>query len=403
MDMLQKAGPDYFVSSAHPRIVDGKPSKNPRYLQRRPDLVNPRDAYLAQMAARFQRRIPLEAPVYTPVNAVVPGRRNNPPDAAARIRSLAVFNPIHHFPLPELFMEFISSMTGKSPSTTGAGSEGALTKGPFNALPPIFDLNAAFVSYALTGYDAFISCAGYVGPNVRVDHDVSLLIPEVWCHMTPEECKPGFLIENGYFEKCADLEVNGKKVLASRLGYRMTASFVRTFFGRVFNYPHAVFTEEMLRPELQDLPAFADGVDNIVGTHKHVAQSYFNDGSVEMAAPPLKALLHIMVHGQHEGRDLNHPEFRALFTRESVMASDWYAKRLAAKQQYDQRLWHGHATYLQNFLKKTNYAEEAERLNIEGRLEAAWDTYHKAKSPEYLARLKGTIGLQPLSAPAKNS
>ncbi len=26
-------------------------------------------------------------------------------------------------------MEFICSMTGKSPSTTGAGSEGALTKG----------------------------------------------------------------------------------------------------------------------------------------------------------------------------------------------------------------------------------------------------------------------------------
>ena len=38
--------------------------------------------------------------------------------------------------LPELFMEYICSMTGKSPSTTGAGSEGALTK-IFNALPPI--------------------------------------------------------------------------------------------------------------------------------------------------------------------------------------------------------------------------------------------------------------------------
>ena len=27
-----------FVSSANPRIVDGKPTKNPRYLQTRPDL-----------------------------------------------------------------------------------------------------------------------------------------------------------------------------------------------------------------------------------------------------------------------------------------------------------------------------------------------------------------------------
>src|SRR6202043_1461453 len=34
-------GRGYVVSSAHPRVVDGAPSKNPRYLQRRPDLVNP--------------------------------------------------------------------------------------------------------------------------------------------------------------------------------------------------------------------------------------------------------------------------------------------------------------------------------------------------------------------------
>src|SRR6202021_682825 len=124
-------------------------------------------------------------------------------------------------------------------------------------------------------------------------------------------------------------EGNRPAVLAIRLGYRLTASFVRTFFGRVFNYPHAVFTEEMLRPEKQDLAAFADGVDNIVGTHKRVAESYFHDGSVEMACPPLKALLHVMVHGQHEGHDVNHAAFRALFTRENVVASDWYKARLA--------------------------------------------------------------------------
>jgi hypothetical protein len=391
-------GPDYFASSCHPRIVDGQPSKNPRYLQKRPDLANPRETYLAEMAARLQRRLPLDAPVYTPVNAVMPGRRNNPPDPVSHIRSLAVFNPIHYMELPELFMEVISSMTGKSPSTTGAGSEGALTKGPFNALPPIFDLNAALVSYALTGYDVFISSAGYIGPKVRVDHDISLLIPEVWCRMTPSERQPAFLIENGYLEKCEDIVFDNKKVLSSRLGWRMTASFVRTFFGRVFNYPHAVFTEEILRPEKQDMAVFADGMDNIVGTHKEVALRYFADGSVAWACPPLQALLHIMAHGRHEGRDADHPEFRALFMRENVMASDWYAARLAAKQEHDIRLWRDHANYLQNFLKKKNYVEEARRLGIPARLEAAWETYHKVKSPEYLAQLKGTIGLQPLSA-----
>ena len=48
-------GPAYVVSSAHPRMVDGKPSKNPRYLQKRPDLVAPREGYLMEIAARLER------------------------------------------------------------------------------------------------------------------------------------------------------------------------------------------------------------------------------------------------------------------------------------------------------------------------------------------------------------
>jgi phosphoenolpyruvate carboxykinase (diphosphate) len=396
LDALKNGGPRYFVSSAHPRMVDGQPSRNPRYLQKRPDLVDAREVYAAEMATRLQRRISLDTPLYTPVNVVVPGRRNNPPDPAARIRSLAVFNPVHYMELPELFMEFISSMTGKSPSTTGAGSEGALTKGPFNALPPIIDLNAALVSFALTDYDAFISAAGHLGPKVRVDHDISLLIPEVWCRMSSAERQPAFLIDNGYFEKCEDFDFNGCKVQASRLGYRMTASFVRTFFGRVFNYPFAVFTDEMLRPEQQDMAVFTDGVDNIVGTHQRAAERYFADGSIEMACPPLKALLHIMARGSYEGRDINHPGFRVLFNRDSVVASAWYARRLEAKQRHDIKLWRQHTTYLENFLKKKNYTEEAQRLGLPARLESAWAMYHKVKTGEYLGTLQGTIGLQPL-------
>ena len=155
--------------------------------------------------------------------------------------------------LPELFMEFISSMTGKSPSTTGAGSEGALTKGPFNALPPIIDLNAALLSYVLTGYDGWVSCAGYVGPSVRVDHDISMLVPEVFSRMTPQERSAKDLIAEGCLERIEDFEHDGHLVRASRLGYRMTQKFARKYFGRIFLHPHVVFTPEMLRPELQDL------------------------------------------------------------------------------------------------------------------------------------------------------
>ena len=119
--------PDYFVCSANPRLVDGKPTKNPRYLQKRPDLVRASETYLAEIAARLRRRVPMSQPLHTPVTAVLPGRRNNPPEKG--VRSLACYNPVHYMELPEFFMEVICSMTGKSPSTTGAGSEGALTKG----------------------------------------------------------------------------------------------------------------------------------------------------------------------------------------------------------------------------------------------------------------------------------
>ncbi len=119
----------YVVSSACPRIVDGKPSKNPRYLQDRPDLINPLDRYVAFRGTQLFRATPCNQPVPLPVGAILSGRRNNPADREAGFRALSVYNPIHYQELPELLMDYICSLTGKSPSTTGAGSEGALTKG----------------------------------------------------------------------------------------------------------------------------------------------------------------------------------------------------------------------------------------------------------------------------------
>jgi hypothetical protein len=388
--------PEFFVSSAHPRIVDGKPSKNPRYLQKRPDLVHPVESYIAETGARLRRRVPPTAFVPTPVDAVLPGRRNNPPEPG--IRPLAVFNPIHYFELPELFMEFICSMTGKSPSTTGAGSEGALTKGPFNALPPIIDLNNALVSWLLTGHNGFVTAAGYIGPKVRVDHDISLIVPEVFCRMQPEEREPKFLISNNYLDKCEDFEHGGKKILASRLCYRINARFIHAFFGRVFNHPHAVFTDEMLQPELQDMEVFVDGMDNIVTTQKRVAKMYFDDGSIAQACPPLKALLHIMLNDEWEGKGLDHPEVRKLFTRENLLASDWYAARLAAKQKIDRALWKRHAEYLNHFLKKPSHEDIVAELGIADRLARVRKTLEEIESPAYLKNLSGTLGAEPIDA-----
>jgi len=377
----------FFVSTAHPRLIDGKPTKNPRYLQTRPDLLQPRETYLAEMSTRLYRRLPLSKPVLFPVNAVLPGRRNNPADAGAGIRSLAVYNPIHYMELPEAFMEFICSMTGKSPSTTGAGSEGALTKGPFNAMPPILDLNNALVSYILTGYDVFITSAGYIGPQNRVDHDISLLVPEIWSRMSIEERNPRFLIENGFLEKCEDFEHHGRTVLTSRLGYRITRRFVKTFFGMIFSHPHTVFSEEMLRPEKQDLDQIVDGMDNIVETQRRVAALYFEDGSIELACPPLKALLHIMCYDHYEGKRLSDPVFRAAFTRESLLEGEWYREHLAVRQTREIALWQRHAAYLEAFLGRAGYGEEAERMKIRERLETARAELARVQSADYLSGL----------------
>jgi hypothetical protein len=385
----------YFVSSAHPRVIDGKPSKNPRYLQIRPDLIDPKPVYLAEIGTRLHREVPLSQPIANPVNAVLPGRRLNPPDNKSGIRSLAVYNPIHYQETPELFMELISSLTGKSPSTTGAGSEGALTKGPFNAALPIIDINNAFVSHILTGTECFVTAAGFVGPHFRVDHDISLLIPEVWSRMEIHERDPRYLVEGNYLEKLNDFDHNGKKVLASRLGYRITSHFMRTFFGTVFDNPNGLFTAEMLRPETQDLESFVDGIDNIVTTQKIIAEYYFADGSSELACPPIKALLHIMRDGHYEGKDVNDPEIRSMFTREYLLASDWYQERLKTQQAVDIKLWSQHVAYLTDFLGKPVQLAASFRNELMDRKARAEATLAHVGKPEYIEELRGFIGADP--------
>jgi phosphoenolpyruvate carboxykinase (diphosphate) len=392
-DFVHSSDAEYVVSSAHARLVDGKPSKNPRYLQKRPDVTGARETYLASIGARLERKTPANEEVAFPVNAVLSGRRNSPPDAKLGLPPLAVYNPIHYQELPELFMEFISSLTGKSPSTTGFGSEGALTKGPFNALPAVIDLNNALVSMIVTEYDGFTTSAGYVGAKYRVDHDISMLVPEVWCRMRVKERDPRFLIENGYLERVEDFEHEGGVALASRLGYRITERFAETFLGRIFETPDAVFTEELLRPERQDPAQFAAGVDAIVESQRRVAQTYFEDNSVEAACPPLKMLLHIMAKCDYEGMTLTDPRVRAQFTRGAVLASDWYTQRLRTKQRKDAALWKRHIEALECFL--ASGMETPGRADFEARLAAARRELDRVTSANYLTQLVGTIGADP--------
>jgi len=384
----------FTVCSAEPRKIDGRPSKNPRYLQTRPDLIDGFPKYVSEMGTRLHRAVPADKAVHVPVHSVLIGRRNNPPDYDRGFRPLAVYNPIHYQELPELFMDLVSSLTGKSPSTTGAGSEGALTKGPFNALQQIIDLNNALVAYLLTGLHGFSTPAGHIGPNVRVDHDISLLIPEIWCRLTPEEREPDYLIREGLLELVEDFEYDGKMVPASRLGYRINSRFVRRFVGRVFDNPNMVFDEAMLCPESQDLAAFADGVWYIAEAHERVAKSCFEDGSVDRACPPIRALLHIMAHGEYEGHGIDAPEIRELFTRESMLASDWYQDRLARQKKVDIERWQRRVDYVSEVIEQST-DDDIGSGDLAIRLAYAKGELERVSAESYVGSLAGTLGRDP--------
>ena len=295
-------------------------------------------------------------------------------------------------------MDYICSLTGKSPSTTGAGSEGALTKGPFNALLPTADLNNALVSMILTGHAGFSTSAGHVGPQVRVDHDISLLVPEIWSRLHPEERQASVLIEQGYMEALEDFEYDGQTVLASRLGYRITERFVAHFMGKIFDNPRAVFTEAILKPEVQGMQVFVDGIHNIVEAQQRVAMRYFEDGSIAEACPPLKALLSIMAYGQYQSMDAHAPAIRAMFTRETLLESAWYLQRLQIKRERDQLLWTRNLDELTRFRDNPRNLDEVRRLNLGARIDYAQAQLDALDDPESWRNFIGTLGADPLAA-----
>jgi hypothetical protein len=206
------------------------------------------------------------------------------------------------------------------------------------------------------------------------------------------ERDPQLMIERGYLEPLADFDHQGRLIRASRLGYRITSRFVHANFGKIFDNPMAVFDEAMLRPESQDLEAFVDGVENIVEAQRRVAQNYLDDGSVDDACPPLKALLHIMATGAYEGKDAGHPEIRKMFTREALLASSWYQERLSIKQQRDVALWQRHEAHLQRFLERQNLLTEVERQQYTLLLGQARQELAYVGSAQYLKDLSGTLG-----------
>lgn len=223
-----------------------------------------------------------------------------------------------------------------------------------------------------------------------------MLIPEIWARLDETDRNPKLLIKDGSLEKIDDFEYKGKKVLASRLGYRITSRFSLRCLNKLFDEPNAVFNEKMLKPELQGMDDYVDGINNIVEAQQKVAIRYFEDGSIASAIPPLKILLHIMAYGNYEGKDISNPELRHYFELDYIVNSDWYKERLKLKQKKDVRFYDAQITYLETFIANSDNADLVAEMKIEDRLNAVKQLYNEAKSETYLNSLVGTIGADPL-------
>ncbi len=169
---------------------------------------------------------------------------------------------------------------------------------------PTSDLNNALLGYILTGYSGFTTAAGHIGHKYKIDHDISLLMPELWARLGPEERDPEFLKSLGYLEKVDDFKYKGKLIPASRLGWRITPLFAATYLGRTVRYAFRGISDDMLRPELQSLEEFVDGIENIATAMEEVRKALFRGRVVRGCNTPLKAVLSVMEYGNYEGKSI---------------------------------------------------------------------------------------------------
>jgi hypothetical protein len=103
-----------------------------------------------------------------------------------------------------------------------------------------------------------------------------------------------------------------------------------------------------------------------------------------------------MASGEFEGKTINDPEIRKMFTRDYLISSDWYQERLKTKQTKDIELWKKHIQYLEKYIKQVSHAETMVELNLHDRLEDAKKELERVSSSEYIDSLQGTLGADPL-------
>ena len=131
---------------------------------------------------------------------------------------------------------------------------------------------------------------------------------------------------------------------------------------------------------------------------RRVALNYFEDGSVESACPPLKALLHIMAHGEFEGMGAG----RSAIPR-AVRARSGARKRLVSGTAALQAGARHRAVAAASRGACRNFHPDMPRNSAPAI--SIWKSGCKLRakqlarvsSPAYLGELRGTIGADPFT------
>ena len=90
---------------------------------------------------------------------------------------------------------------------------------------------------------------------------------------------------------------------------------------------------------------------------------------------------------------IDDPKLRAMFTREALLASDWYRERLRVKQSRDIALWRRHLAALE----ECRAAGGSRQFDCVGQLAQARRQMARVSAVAYLGELAGTIGADPFA------
>ena len=149
------------------------------------------------------------------------------------------------------------------------------------------------------------------------------------------------------------------------------------------------------------MPDVVDGLRNITEAQAASDAGYFEDGSVEAAIPPLKAVLHVMAKGHYEGRSIRDPEVRALFDRESVIASTWYRERLEGYRVRESAYIATSVERLRRYLAESAEAGSVAAHRARAELARTEERREVLGEAAYIDMIVGSIGLDPLFRTAK--